>query len=80
MIVHQTKNGKRFIWDRCVHVVTFAGARYFKTGSGNIVRENADGSYDEIAKATVEANILLLPYQIALELFPDYFTENPETI
>ena len=80
MTVIQTTNGKKFLRDRCKHVVTLDGVRYLMTGSKNIVRENANGTYDEIPRATVEANILLLPYEIALQLFPDWFTANPETI
>ena len=71
MTVVQTTNAKKFVWDRVRHVVTVAGLRYFLTGSGNVVRENADGTYDEIPRATVEANILLLPYDLAAEMFPD---------
>lgn len=70
MTVAQTKSGKQFIWERCRFVVTVAGLRYFLTASKNIIRENADGTYDEIPLATVEQYILLLPYDIAAELFP----------
>ena len=70
MTISTTTNGKKFVWDRCRHVVTVAGLRYFVTGSNNIIRENANGTFDEIPQATVEANILLLPYDLAKELFP----------
>lgn len=80
MKINQTKTGKIFIWDRCRFVVAVGGLRYFVTASGNIIRENADGSFDEIPRAQVEANIMLLPYPIALELFPEWFAANPETI
>lgn len=74
MILRQTTNGKQFIWDRCEFVLKFpaddTGLRYFKTGSGNIIRENVDGTFDEIPRAVVEANILLLPYALAAEMFP----------
>ena len=70
MIVGITNTGKRFIVDRAVHVVYFQGLNYYKTASGNIVRQNADGTWTEITKAQAEANILLMPYEIAVALFP----------
>jgi hypothetical protein len=76
MTIALTTNGKQFIWDRVTYVLTLAGIRYFKTGTGNIVRENDNGTFDEIPRATVEANILLLPYAVAAEMFPN----NPNLI
>lgn len=70
MIVAQTTTGKKFILDRAVFVVTFAGLNYYKTFAGNIVRQNADRTWTEISPAMAEANILLMPYEIAFELFP----------
>lgn len=65
-----TTTGKKFLLDRCTYVVNFQGLDYYKTFSGNIVRANADGTWTEITKAQAEANILLMPYEIAFELFP----------
>ena len=80
MIVCTTTTGKKFLLDRAVLVVNYQGLDYYKTAMGNIVRKNADGTWSEISPAVAQANILLMPYEIAKALFPQWFIDNPETI
>lgn len=76
-----TNTGKRFIVDRCTPVVVHQGGRFWRTALGNIVREDiATGVITEIDNETVKANILLLPYDLAAQMFPQFFIDNPETI
>ena len=70
MRVCTTNTAKKFILDRARMVVNYQGFDYWVTAAGNIVRDNKDGTWLEVAKATAEANILLMPYDIAKELFP----------
>ena len=70
MIVGTTNTGKKFILDRVRPVVFYQGFNYYLTASGNIVRDNEDGTYLEISRGIAEDHILLMPYDIAKELFP----------
>ena len=80
MIVCATTTGKKFLRDRARHVVNYQGFDYYVTAAGNIVRDNKDGTWNEITKEVAKANILIMPYPIAAELFPEWFAANPETI
>lgn len=80
MIVCTTTANKKFLLDRARHVVNYQGFDYYATATGNIVRDNKDGTWTEIEKAVAQQHILLMPYPIALELFPEWFAANPETI
>lgn len=72
MTITETVSGKKFILERLVYVLFLNGVSYYKTASGNIVAQQPDKSWREIPMATVEANILLLPYAVAAEMFPDH--------
>lgn len=80
MIVAITTTGKKFLVDRARHVVNYQGFDYWVTAAGNIVRDNKDGTWNEIPKAVAQEYILIMPYPIAFELFPEWFAANPETI
>lgn len=80
MNVGTTNTGKKFLLDRARHVVEFGGKNYYVTAAGNIVRDDGGGNFTEITKEVAKANILLMPYPIAFELFPEWFAANPETI
>lgn len=70
MRVCTTNTAKKFLLDRARYVVTYQGFDYYVTAAGNIVRDNKDGTWNEITKAVAEQHILLMPYSIAAELFP----------
>ena len=70
MRVGTTNTGKKFVFDRATLVTVYNGQNFYKTFAGNIVREEANGTFTEIAKAVAEQHILLMPYAIAAELFP----------
>lgn len=80
MNVGRTTTGKNFLIDRARHVVNYQGFDYYVTSLGNIVRDNRDGTWNEITKEVAKAHILLMPYPIASELFPEWFAANPETV
>lgn len=70
MRVGTTNTGKKFVVDRARFVADFNGKPFYKTFAGNIVREEPDGTFTEITKAQAEVHILLMPYDLAAELFP----------
>lgn len=70
MRVCTTTAGGKFLVDRCRLIVSHLGVDYYLTAAGNIVGEQPDGTFTEISRAVAEANIMLMPYDIAKELFP----------
>ena len=70
MRVGTTNTGKKFVVDRARYLAHYQGVPYYVTAAGNVVGENPDGTFQEIAKAAAETHILLMPYEIAKELFP----------
>jgi hypothetical protein len=79
MIIAETDTGKKFLLDRATFVLSHDTGEYYRTATGNFVRLR-DGVWSEVSDETVKANILLLPYPIALEAFPEWFVDNPETV
>lgn len=70
MTVCNTTDGKRFILEKSRLLGRVNGATFFLTASGNVVRGTDDGQWSPVLMSAVEDNILLLPYDIAAELFP----------
>ena len=70
MTVCNTTTGKKFILENSRYLGYYNNANFYKTAAGNIVRGSDDGQWTQVNLTAVEANILLLPYDLAKELFP----------
>lgn len=74
-----TKTGEKFLLDRATLILSADGVTFYRTASGNIVKESG-GVFEVSTLLELKPYAWQLPWAKVAELFPGADLEYPETI